>query len=84
MMMTHDEYNAEVRRRRELLKRHIGETVRTKAKSKARKVGERGVLLDVKRTRALIDFDGCEWFVPMMMIQLPGSVEPDPRQLAMF
>lgn len=78
----------ELARRRAILNRSIGEPVQLKrehVKPKDPLRGQQGVLLDVKRTRALLDFgDQGEWFVPVKYVLLPGSTEPDPRQIELF
>ncbi len=80
--------NPELDRRRTILNRSIGERVQLKrahVKTKDPLRGRLGVLLDVKRTRALIDFDELgRWSVPVEHLLLPGSTEPDARQIGLF
>ncbi len=78
----------ETQRRREILFRHIGDAVQLKAsllKPGDRLRGLTGILLDVRRTRASIDFGPHgRWNVLIDSILLPGAVEPDPRQQPLF
>jgi len=76
-----------VDRRRAILIRAIGEHLQLKRESLKRNdplKGLAGELIEVRRTKATLDFDGDKWDVPIVQILLPGSVEPDLRQLDLF
>lgn len=78
----------ELDRRRLLLFHAIGDHLQLKREAlKPKHVlhGRSGELLDVRRTKATIDFaDAGKWNVPIVEVLLPGSIEPDPRQRDLF
>lgn len=79
---------SDLQRRRTILGRHIGDDVQLKSVQRKRTDplrGAAGILLEVRRTRASIDFGSLgRWNVPIESILLPGAVEPDPRQRPLF
>lgn len=80
---------AEINRRRWILCRHIGEEVQlhpAKLKPTDPLRGLHGILRDVKRKRAHVDYGPGVgvWIVPIATIVLPGATVPDPRQKALF
>ena len=78
----------DLQRRRTILCCHIGGEVQLKTSQCKRTDplrGLTGILLDVRRTRASIDFGPHgRWNVLIDSILLPGAVEPDPRQQPLF
>lgn len=81
--------SAELERRRRILFRHIGDEVQLhpgKLELEDPLWGLCGILRDVKRKRALIDYGPPVgvWYVPIDEVLLPGAVVPDPRQKALF
>jgi len=80
----------DIKRRRAILQRHVGNVVTLKRDSQTRiRQQIRGLpatLLDVRRSYAELRFEGINqgWLIPIEYILLPGSVEPDPRQRKLF
>jgi hypothetical protein len=80
----------DTKRRAVTLSRYIGEEVTFKSSYSGLPKGWprdlSGILLDVKRTRVLIDFGPSygEWLFPITAILLPGCIEPLPGQRELF
>lgn len=78
----------ELDRRRLILSRAIGCRLQLKCKYLKRSDplrGERGELIDVRRTRATLRFGELgDWDIPIVEVLLPHSVEPDPLQRPLF
>lgn len=80
---------AELERRRRILGCYVGAEVQLKPdrlKPKDPLRGVVGILRDVKRKRAEIDYGPPigVFIVPIPWILLPGSIIPDPRQRPLF
>lgn len=83
----------ELARRRRILGRYIGEPVCVKRRHLSAPVPGIGMLVDVKRTKAIVRFgpdaikgknvfgESGEWSMPIEFLLLPDSVEPVPGQL---
>jgi hypothetical protein len=80
-------------RRRKILWSHTGRQVAIKrefADRVPRIYGRLGMLVDVMRTRARLDYapedaeDREQWDIPISWLILPGSMEYDPRQTLLF
>jgi hypothetical protein len=83
-------FQAELSRRRRILARHIGYELCIKRgylRPKDRLCGLVGRLVEVRRTKAILDFGepgGGQWNVPIIAVLLPYSCEPAPGQRELF
>lgn len=79
---------SDLSRRRAVLSRYVGyscELKRGKEKRHKFLIGVPGKLVDVRRTRATVDFGSLgEWTVPVDWIWLPPSPQPAPNQMELF